>query len=132
MNEILIPTGLADLVDQIIIVQGKAHAATDPAIRSILAQRLNLMQRVAARVMSPEPPFDDLRQAVVSARHDLMQLEADLRACEARSEFDVAFVALTRAYLQARDDLEACKLTLDGHAHDVLMSQDAGDIPASG
>lgn len=132
MNEILVPTGLADLVDQIIIVQGKTDAATDPSDRRMLAQRLNLMQRVAARVLPQDSMFDDLRQAVVTARHDLMQLEVDLRACEMRSDFGVVFVALTRAYLQALHDLDAHKLALDTQAMQDLGSADTSEIQASG
>lgn len=132
MNEILVPTGLAELIDQIIIVQGKLNTASDPTDRRILSQRLNVMQRVAARVSPQSPPFDQLRKSVVSARHDITQLEADLRACEARSEFDVAFVALARAYLQAQVDLDAHKLALDTYADQTLPESVSADRSASG
>ena len=132
MNEILVPTGLADLVDQMIILQGKTDAATDPVNRRILAQRLNLMQRIASRVLPQDPSFDDLRRAVVAARRDLMQLEADLCASEVRSDFGVAFVALARAYLQAQHDLDACKLALDTCAMQTMDSAEPVDISISG
>ncbi|WP_373636805.1 hypothetical protein [Yoonia sp. BS5-3] len=116
MNEILIPTGPAELVDQITMAQHKAQAATDPVCHRVLMQRLNLMQRVAARVLPQDQPFGQLRAAIVSARHDLIQLESDLRICEARADFDIAFVALARAYLEAMDTLEHHKRALDDHA----------------
>lgn len=123
MNEILVPTGPADLVDQIIMTQHLAQTAATVNRRRRLAQRLNLMQRVAARTLPEDPQFEQLRTSVVSARQDLMQLEADLRACDARAEYDVAFVALTQAYLETLATLEAHKTALDHHAERTLLRE---------
>ena len=123
MNEILVPTGPAELVDQILITQHLAQTAATVHRRSRLARRLNLMQRVAARTLPEDPQFEKLRTAVVSTRQDLMQLEADLRASDARADYDVAFVALTRAYLETLAMLEAHKAALDLHAEGRLSRE---------
>ena len=119
MKEILVPTGPADLIDQIIVMQGKADAASETAKRAMFARRLTVLQRMAVRVLPDDAELDRSRAALVTARRDLVLLEAELRTCEARSDFGIAFVALSRAYFGARDDLECCKADFDAKAEQL-------------
>ena len=125
MTDILVPTGPADLIDQMIMLQSKASHAPDLALRKVYEQRLAQVQRVAADALQP---LGDISPAdITAARHDVMQLEADMRAWEAQSEFGLGFVALTRAYLEALVILEEHKLAYDKAFGAALTS--ANDTP---
>jgi len=111
MPDIYIPAGPADLVDQMVVVQSLAADAPDAAVQSAYSRRLSQMETLAAELLPPNA--HPSAAAVTSARADLLQLEADMRACEARSDFGVSFVALTRAYLSARTTLIEQKRAFD-------------------
>lgn len=111
MTDILVPVGPADLIDQMTQLQGQANGAPDLTRRAVCASRLARMERIAVRALPPLP--DPSHDAVIAARHDVMRLEADLRACEARAEFGLGFIALTRAYLEALDVLDLRKTEYD-------------------
>ncbi|MEM9786323.1 MAG: hypothetical protein AAF801_07455 [Pseudomonadota bacterium] len=111
MADIYIPVGPAELIDQMVIVQSLATNAQDLNTRTIYADRLSQMQALAADTL---PPINSPSSAAVTAaRHDVMQLEADMRAFEVRSDFGMGFVALSRAYLDALDVLVQRKAEYD-------------------
>ncbi len=125
MVDIYIPVGPAELVDQMIVLQSLAAHTPDPAPRAAYARRLAQMQALAVEVLPKTSALSSA--AVTAARHDVMQLEADLRACEARSDFSVGFVALSRAYLSALDALVQRKAEFDAAASAL---PDAHDVAA--
>lgn len=118
MPDIFIPMGPADLVDQMTVVQTLAADAPDPALRAAYFQRLSRMEMLAAELI-PANVHPSVA-AVTAARADLLQLEADMRACEARADFGVSFIALTRAYLAARAALIEQKRAFDAAVGPVM------------
>jgi hypothetical protein len=129
MADILVPVGPADVVDQMIVLQARALAVADPYRRAATARRLASVQGRAAAVLPQDADVEQLRADLVAARHDVIALEADMRDCEARTDFGIGFVALARAYLEALDILENRKLAYDTHA-EPLLSADANVLGA--
>ncbi|MDX8354615.1 hypothetical protein [Cognatiyoonia sp. IB215182] len=111
MPDIYIPAGPADLIDQMVVVQTLAANAPDATSRTLYSQRLSQMETLAAELLPPHAHRSTA--GVTAARTDLLQLEADMRDCEARSDFGVSFIALTRAYLAARATLLERKRAFD-------------------
>ncbi|MDX8349900.1 hypothetical protein SLH49_18080 [Cognatiyoonia sp. IB215446] len=121
MPDIFIPASPADLVDQMVVVQTLAAEAQDASSSAIYSRRLSQMETLAAELLPPNA--HPSAAGVTSARTDLLQLEADMRACEARSDFGVGFVALTRAYLDARATLVEQKRAFDAAISPTLIDR---------
>ncbi|WP_052700846.1 hypothetical protein [Loktanella sp. S4079] len=121
MNEILVPLAAADLIDRIVTLQlrietSAIHAQDDPIMR-----QKNLLERLAHRVLPDDPEIRRIRRDLYEARCDLHAIEEDLRACDERADFGVAFIALTRALLASTDALEEVMTELRDHLTKPLL-----------
>ena len=113
MHDILVPADPADLIDRIIALQLRMDATPDNAARSDLARRQALLTRLAGRVMPADQQMADLTQQLHSARYDLVSLTLDLRDCDARKDYGIAFVALSQALLAAMATIDATKAAIN-------------------
>lgn len=114
MNDILVPTNPAELIDQIIDLQLRI-AAAGPRQPSDLLRRREVLSRLAARIMPPDEELAQLTEHLVTARSDLFNLTQDLRACDARNDYGTAFVALSQSLLAAMAALDAAKAAINDH-----------------
>ena len=109
MKEILVPLPIADAVERLATLYFLARHQKDEAQLDILCQQRDALQRIIGTKMPKEGDNCPLWDQIYGANADLLALEADLRALDARSDFGPAFIALARSYLarlQARDLLK--------------------------
>lgn len=107
MHDILVPADPADLIDRIIVLQLRIETTDDPALKSDLTGKHAVLVRLADRIMPPDDELAGWMLQLGAARRDLLSLGRDLRACDRRHDYGIAFVALSQAMLaamQAADD----------------------------
>jgi hypothetical protein len=128
MNEILVPADPADLIDRIIVLQLRIDATDDPAERGDLRRKLALLSRLADRIMPPDDVLNDLTRQLKAARRDQTSLVVDLRACDARKDYGIAFVALSRALLAAMTSAEAARDGINKVSSRIGAAPSAGEM----
>ncbi|MDO6591415.1 hypothetical protein DS901_09940 [Loktanella sp. D2R18] len=134
MNDILVPLAAADLLDRIVVLQLRLETGAHEQHHSVTARQKALLDRLADRILPRDDELGRIWGRLYAARRDLQALEEDLRACDERGEFGVPFVALTRAFLAARDALDAIRAEIDTHLGapfvpkgSVLFEQEVAD-----
>jgi hypothetical protein len=123
MNEILVPLAAADLIDRIVVLQLRLETGMNDQIHTVTARQKALLDRLADRILPRDAELCNIWGRLYAARRDLYVLEEDLRACDERGEFGVPFVALTRAFLAARDALDAVRCEIDAHLGAPLLAK---------
>ena len=104
MKEILVPTAPGELIDKLTILRLKSEKITDPVKLTNVRHELSVLRVTADAAIEMSPALRALWDDLYRINADLWAVEDDIRACEARSDFGVAFIALARAVYVINDD----------------------------
>lgn len=104
MTEILVPTSPGELIDKLTILRLKSEKIADASkLRNVIHEQTALTKTAKAAI----PMSDALRALwddLYEVNADLWVIEDDIRACEAKSDFGPAFIALARAVYVTNDE----------------------------
>lgn len=103
MKEILVPTSPGELIDKLTILRLKAEKITDETKLTHVQHERTTLQKVADSAIPASADLDRLWAELYEINADLWAIEDDIRACDARGEFGVAFIALARAVYVTND-----------------------------
>ena len=118
---ITIPISVGELIDKITIIKVKAARITRPDQQLNIAHELALLQ--AALAAATLPAFDDLTTQLQAINGQLWDIENDIRACEAASDFGPRFVALARSVYVINDRRGALKREINDRAGSELVEE---------
>ena len=120
MNEILVPLSPADAIDRLAKLKLQVEEADDPKLMAILTQQRDILQRTIDRIFPENDAQKTFPQLLYEIYADLHALEADMCACETRSDFGPAFVALTRSYLTTLKQRDKLRTDIDHQLRNIL------------
>ena len=109
MSEILIPVSPGELVDKLTILRLKSEHIKDPAKLENVREERTALQAIADEALPKSESLDKLWGQLYQINGDLWSIEEDIRACESRSDFGPAFIALARAVYVTNDERAAIK-----------------------
>mgnify|MGYP007032657318 CR=1 FL=1 len=109
MNQILVPTSPGELVDKLTILRLKSENIKDQGKLHNVQQELSTLQALADEHLPKSDLLDRLWLKLYGINCDLWVIEDDIRACESRSDFGPAFIALARAVYVTNDERAAIK-----------------------
>ena len=120
MNEILVPLSPADAIDRLAKLKLQVEEADDPKLMAILTQQRDILQRTIDRIFPEDDAQKTFPHLLYEIYADLHALEADMRACEIRSDFGPAFVALTQSYLTTLKQRDKLRADIDHRLRNIL------------
>ena len=120
MNEILVPLSPADAIDRLAKLKLQVEEADDPKLMAILTQQRDILQRTIDRIFPEDDAQKTFPHLLYEIYADLYALEADMRACEIRSDFGPAFVALTQSYLTTLKQRDKLRADIDHRLRNIL------------
>jgi len=109
MSDILVPIAPGELVDKLTILRIKSENITDDAKLANVHHELTALQTIADEKLAPSDSLTKLWEQLYRINGDLWTIEDDIRACESRSDFGPAFVALARAVYVTNDERAVIK-----------------------
>jgi len=104
-----IPVSWGELIDKITILQIKAKALKKKSAIANVRRELRLLSKVAAPALDCRPAVKDLMAQLKTVNLSLWKTEDDIRAKEARREFDAKFISLARSVYRTNDARAALK-----------------------
>ena len=109
MKDILVPTCPGELIDKLTILRLKEEKITDPGKLANVRHERAALQAIADRALPTSVELSALWDDLYSINADLWEIEDDIRAFEARSDFGPGFIALARAVYVTNDERAAVK-----------------------
>ena len=109
MNQIFVPTSPGELVDKLPILRLKSENIRDFGKLDNVRKELVTLQNLADEHLPKSRNLDSLWNQLYTINGDLWAIEDDIRACEARSDFGPAFIALARSVYITNDERAAIK-----------------------
>lgn len=103
-----VPLSWGELIDKITILEIKAARLKNPAALANVNKELALLVAQAAPAMQMSE-LPALKKRLVEVNEMLWECEDDIRAKEAKQEFDAGFIALARSVYQRNDERAAIK-----------------------
>ncbi len=122
MSDILVPLAPADIIDQLAQLKLQLEAADDADLQAHYMKQRHLLQHSLDRFLPGDSVQVAMQDLLYEVYADLHALEGDMRACEARSDFGPAFIALAQSYLATLQQRDALKTELVRQLHDVLST----------
>lgn len=103
MTELLVPIAPGELIDKLTILRIKSERIGDPdKLRNVDVER-EALEDVANSAFTLTPDLEELWDQLYRINCDLWDIEDDIRAFEARSDFGKGFVALARSVYFTND-----------------------------
>lgn len=109
MTDILVPIAPGELIDKLTILRLKADNITDPAKLKNVQHERAMLEAVANRNVPSSPALTSLWDELYEINKSLWQVEDAIRACDAKGNFNEAFVALARAVYVTNDQRAVVK-----------------------
>lgn len=104
MTEILVPTSPGELIDKLTILRLKSEKISDAAKLSNVRHEMDVLTKTAEASVQMSGELRALWDQLYEINADLWVIEDDIRACEAKSDFGPAFIALARAVYVTNDE----------------------------
>ena len=89
MDVILVPTAPGELIDKLTILRLKAEKITDTAKLANVRHEQNVLSQIAERTLPDSDALKQLWEQLYKINGELWVIEDDIRACEARNDFDI-------------------------------------------
>lgn len=109
MSEIMVPVAPGELLDKISILRLKTERISDPDKLANVRREYDMLCGIAAEAVAPSTALTELMDRLYAVNADLWVIEDDIRACDARGDFGVGFIALARAVYDTNDTRAAIK-----------------------
>jgi len=109
MSDILVPISPGELVDKLTILRIKSEHITDEAKLANVRHEFEALQKIADEKLPQSENLSKLWNQLYQINGDLWAIEDDVRACESRSDFGPAFIALARAVYVTNDERAVIK-----------------------
>jgi len=107
--ELRIPVSAGELLDKISILSIKEARISDGAKLANVRKELRLLQDVAEGLPIEESQLSRWLSALREVNESLWEIEDEIRACEARREFEDPFISLARAVYRKNDERSRIK-----------------------
>ncbi len=104
MTEILVPTAPGELIDKLTILRLKSEKIKDAVKLRNVRHEMSELTKTADAAIPESASLRDLWGRLYEVNADLWVIEDDIRACEAKSDFGPAFIALARAVYVTNDE----------------------------
>lgn len=104
MIDIFVPTSPGELIDKLTILRLKSEKIVDQAKLVNVRHEMDTLSAVADQNIPQSPELRTLWNDLYAINSDLWEIEDDIRACEARSDFGTGFIALARAVYVTNDE----------------------------
>lgn len=104
MTEILVPTSPGELIDKLTILRLKSEKIKDADKLRNVNHEHSVLSKTADSVIPMSDALRALWDSLYQVNADLWVIEDDIRACEAKSDFGPAFIALARAVYVTNDE----------------------------
>jgi len=109
MSDILVPISPGELVDKLTILRIKSEQIKDDAKLANVRHEFEALQAIADEKLPQGENLSKLWNQLYEINADLWAIEDDIRACESRSDFGPAFIALARAVYVTNDERSVIK-----------------------
>lgn len=110
MSQVIeVPIATGELIDKITILEIKVARITDAAKTANVRAELTLLCQRRDAVLSSDPALDLLAARLKAVNERLWDLEDEIRDCELRQDFGMAFVTVARSIYRANDERAAVK-----------------------
>jgi uncharacterized protein DUF6165 len=120
------PVSWGELIDKITILEIKRDRLTAPAALANVRRELAALQQLEVRLAGDET-LAALRAKLAETNAALWEIEDDIRAHEARSDFGARFVELARAVYRKNDERAALKREINIRlASDIIEEKSYG------
>jgi Family of unknown function (DUF6165) len=113
MRAVLIPVSYGDAADRITILTIKNERIKDEAKLDHVSTELALLSDAFFANVKLADGFDTLFAELKAINEALWEIEDDIRACEARSDFGPDFIRLARAVYLTNDRRAQIKRAID-------------------
>lgn len=131
MTGVTVEISPGEAMDRLTILEIKLARIADPAKRAVAAREHAALAAACDARLKPTPKALRLRAALKEVNEDLWAIEDDIRAFEARGDFDEAFIGLARAVYLTNDRRGALKQAIDkefGASVHEVKSHDLPDV----
>jgi hypothetical protein len=118
-----IPVSWGDLIDKITILQIKEKRLKRRTAVTNVRKELRLLARVAAPVLEKRPQARELMAQLKAVNQALWKTEDQIRAKEARGQFDSEFIALARSVYLSNDTRAALKRKINARLASPLLEE---------
>lgn len=102
--EIRVPVSAGELLDKISILLIKEQRIDDAAKVANVRRELEVLRPEAAKLPGGESQHETWLAELNEINGKLWEIEDEIRACEARSDFGEEFIALARAVYRTNDE----------------------------
>lgn len=118
-----VPVSWGELIDKLTILEIKFEYISDEAARANVARELSLVRKIADPVLTSICEIEALKTRLRSINEDLWRIEDAIRAKEAASAFDTAFVELARSVYIRNDERAIVKRDINLALRSELMEE---------
>ena len=108
-----------ELIDKITILEIKLERIKEPAKLENIRREMEILAHTSADGLAQSEELDGLTQELKDVNERLWQIEDDIRACEAASDFGPRFIELARAVYINNDQRARAKRDIN-----VLLGSD--------
>lgn len=99
-----IPVSWGELIDKVTILEIKAERLSSATARANVAQELSALSETVGSAGALNPRVIALKAALREVNEKLWSVENEIRAMEARQQFDTEFIRLARAIYRNNDE----------------------------
>lgn len=114
-----VPVSWGELIDKMTILEIKRERLTEESAVANVVKELAQLVAVAGGEMFDDAALSALKASLRAVNEALWTIEDDIRAKEARQEFDERFIALARSVYRRNDERAAIKRRIN----DLLGSE---------
>lgn len=114
-----VPVSWGELIDKMTILEIKRERLTEESAVANVVKELAQLLAVAGGEMFDDAALSALKASLRAVNEALWTIEDDIRAKEARQEFDERFIALARSVYRRNDERAAIKRRIN----DLLGSE---------
>ncbi len=109
IQSIEVPIATAELIDKITILEIKVARFTDDTKTANVRAELTLLCERRDAALISDPVLGALATRLKAVNERLWDLEDEIRECERRQDFGLAFVTVARSIYRANDERAAIK-----------------------
>jgi tetratricopeptide (TPR) repeat protein len=117
------PIAVGELIDKITILEIKANRLADDLKRENVEKELEALHEVRERSALYFPGLAELTACLTKVNARLWDIEDEIRACEAASDFGPKFISLARAVYHTNDQRAALKLDINRLCHSIFIEE---------
>jgi predicted nucleic acid-binding Zn-ribbon protein len=130
--QVRVPVSVGELLDKISILRIKEQRIAAPAKLVNVRRELSALQPEMERIEAPAHQLEDWLTDLDRVNGALWEIEDDIRACEARSDFGENFVRLARAVYRTNDERASIKRRINEATGSDLVEEKSYVDPDTG